>query len=120
MRIYQREFPTVIEARAYLEGLETADAIEFVAHIARSNHCIVCVEDYTQAGDDDPFQPSEVLLPSEEKKLRRKRLTDEHGALKIGRLVIDEVAGWGTDPVDGAYLVNWLASIVRHRFPTNS
>ena len=120
MRIYRRKFPTAIEASAYLEGINTADTGDFVAYIARESPCIICVEDYTQEGDDDPFNPSEILLSSKEKKLRQERLTDEHRALEIGRLVIDEVAGWGSEPILGGNVVGWLVSIVQHRFPTRS
>ena len=119
MRIYRRGFPTAIEARAYLEGLETEDSLDFVAHIARDTPRIICVEDYSREGYDDPFNPAEILLPSEEKKLRQERLTDEHRVLEIGRLVIDEVAGWGTEPIIGGNVVGWLLSVVQQRFPTS-
>ncbi len=71
MRIYRREFPTAIEARAYLEGIETANSLDVVAHIARDSPRIICVEDYSREGDDDPVNPAEILLPSELKKLRQ-------------------------------------------------
>ncbi|MFB3133687.1 MAG: hypothetical protein ACE10K_14310 [Rhodothermales bacterium] len=111
METYQREFPTAIEARAFLEGIEASDSGDLVAHIARSNHRVVCVEDYKQDGGDDPFYPSDILLPSEERE--QERVTDEHRSLEIGRLVIEEVNQWGDDPVNGDDVVDWLGALVR-------